>query len=500
MRYPITGALAATMLLAPGAAGAADDAEIAELKRMIQDMRSEYERRIDVLESRLERAERARAEPAQKQAAAGTGRGAVTSGNAFNPRISVILDGNYYADDMDGGAAEILTELDRPSHSHGGGHGHDGGGHVHGGDAEEGFNIRETEIVFSATVDPYFDASVYTAVSDDGDFELEEAWLQSRNLPAGFKLKAGKFFSGIGYANAQHPHQWDFTDQNLPYLNFFGGNLTATGLQATWLPELPVYTLLGLELAQGDDNDRFGAIANDEVLEEEAEELGDLGGAFAGVDEDAFDLDEEDNPRLLTAFLKVAPDLGYSHALQLGAFAAYNDQHQEIHGEAGDGDLHTLEGEAWLWGLDAVYKYDSPRAYGAGDVVLQGEYMREKKDLDLTFHQAFFPALPADPEREFTTDGFYLQGRYGIAPRWQAALRYDKLGMTNKAENSGSRLDDIDSSDRWTAALTWTPSEFSRFRLQWATADVVHEGMDEDLEYVYLQYVLSLGTHGAHKF
>ncbi len=41
----------------------------------------------------------------------------------------------------------------------------------------------------------------------------------------------------IGYANRQHPHQWDFVDQNLAYELVFGGHgLNDTGLQATWLP------------------------------------------------------------------------------------------------------------------------------------------------------------------------------------------------------------------------------------------------------------------------
>jgi hypothetical protein len=50
--------------------------------------------------------------------------------------------------------------------------------------------------------------------------------------------------------------------------------------------------------------------------------------------------------------------------------------------------------------------------------------------------------------------------------------------------------------------LTYRPSEFSLFRLQGATADIVtdEDGNSEDFGYVYLQYILSLGTHGAHRF
>ena len=43
---------------------------------------------------------------------------------------------------------------------------------------------------------------------------------------------------------------------------------------------------------------------------------------------------------------------------------------------------------------------------------------------------------------QFTEDGFYLQGLYGIAPRWQVGLRYDKVGLTNELESGGSLLRD----------------------------------------------------------
>ena len=220
--------------------------------------------------------------------------------------------------------------------------------------------------------------------------------------------------------------------------------------------------------------------------------------------------EQKDGPRLLTAFAKFAPDLGYDHALQIGLWGAWSDQHQELHGELAHAEepghqaeeehtpLHALDGDAWMWGLDAVYKYDSGRSYGAGDFKLQGEYLWQRKDLYLTYHQEN-PAL-VGAERKFTEDGFYLQGIYGIAPRWQLGLRYDKVGLTNKLESGGSLLNEWDPSDRWTAALTWTPTEYSRFRLQYSTADLSLDGQRQDLDYIYLQFLLSMGTHGAHKF
>jgi hypothetical protein len=200
------------------------------------------------------------------------------------------------------------------NHAHGG-HGHDHGGHAHGA-TEQGFNFRSAELTFSATVDPYFDASAYLAISSDGDVDLEEAWFQTRSLPAGLKVKGGKFLSDIGYANNQHPHQWDFVDQNLPYLNLFGDHgLQDTGMQVTWLPDWPVYTLFGVEALQG-DQEVFGALPDDDAVDEATLEASEV----AGDDVDLGLGREQHGPRLYTAFVKVAPELGYDHALQLGAW------------------------------------------------------------------------------------------------------------------------------------------------------------------------------------
>lgn len=406
--------------------------------------------------------------------------GSITSGNAFNPAISVILDGNYYGDDVDGQGYGLLGEVDGISHAHGHGeddHGHEEHSH---GEVNEGFNLREAEIAITSTVDNYFDAATYLALSSDGSVDVEEAWFQTRTLPAGLRLKGGKFFSGIGYLNEQHPHSWDFVDQNLAYRNLLGDHgLQDTGLQLTWMPDWPTYTQFGIEALQG-QQEKLGAL----VEEGEA-------------------LDEKDpGPRLFTAFAKVSPELGFDHALQIGGWAARAGQHQEEHGEAGPGaeePLHTLQGDASMFGLDMVYKYDNNSAYGQGDFKLQTEYLWQEKDLKLAHHETK-PEVVGQ-QRKFVEDGLYVQGLYGIAPRWQLGLRYDTVGLTeNKKQRSGTTLDEYGSSDRWTLAATWSPTEFSRLRLQYSQADLSIENESKDVGTWNLQWMMSLGSHGAHKF
>lgn len=491
-RSLLSVAVTATLAIPP-AAIAADSEDVAEIKRMIEQMKADYEQQIEALEQRLEAAEQkaettaVTAETTKPASTAATAEPepsatqAVTSGTAFNPQISVILDGNYYQDGVDGEGTEITANAFQPSsgfqpsHDHGEEE-HDHGGHSHGS-TEEGFNFREAEIVFSATVDPYFDATAMLAITDEGDVDLEEAWFQTRSLPYGLKLKGGKFLSDFGYINRQHPHEWDFVDQNLVYENLLGDHgLQDIGVQLTWLPDLPVYTLLGVELLQG-DQERFGAFVDDE---EEREET--------GLD------DHDDGPRLGVVFAKVAPDLGYDHALQLGVSYAHHRQHQVIH-EHDDGFENGLEGDADLWGVDVVYKYEGRGAYGHRDFKLQSEYLRAIKDLEVE------GGNPDEigSKREFTTDGLYAQALYGLFPRWQMGLRYDLFGLTNEVSNG--RNESFGSSDRWTANLTWTPTEYSRLRLQYAYNDILTEpDNQEKFSTVWLQFLMSLGTHGAHRF
>jgi hypothetical protein len=145
--------------------------------------------------------------------------------------------------------------------------------------------------------------------------------------------------------------------------------------------------------------------------------------------------------------------------------------------------------------VDLVYKYDGPGEAGYHDFKLQSEYLREIQSMTAG------NALPQAAGSNFTitTDGLYAQAIYGIWPRWQLGLRYDVLGLTNQVR--GTTDANLGSSDRWTAELSWDLSEFSRLRLQYAKNDILAEaGERERFDAFYLQFIMSMGTHGAHQF
>jgi len=396
--------------------------------------------------------------------------GQVSSGQAFNPAISVIPDIAYYGDDQRGQGLDIVAGADGFAHqgdpeatSHG--HGH--------GALDRGFNLREMELALSGSADPYFDVWATVAVGED-TIEAEEIYVQTRSLLPGLQLRVGRFFSGVGHVNRQHPHQWDFVDQALPYRAIFGGNLGDVGLQVTWLPSLPFYTLLGVEALQG-DNELF---ANQE--HEHHPEL----------------FDDTPGPRLFTGFLKVAPEVGYSHTLQGGVSFGRSRSHQEAVEGAGAVVAEGLAGTAWFAGTDWVWRYDSPRPFGQRDLTVQVEYLYRRKTLALVASEG--AAVAAGAPQVSSQDGLYAQGVYGIGPRWTVAGRVDVIGLTNRFEGPGAVLD-FGASTRYSAAVTLNPTEFSRLRLQY-TAARVWRGERVGVNQLHIQFQMSLGAHGAHRF
>jgi hypothetical protein len=82
-------------------------------------------------------------------------------------------------------------------------------------------------------------------------------------------------------------------------------------------------------------------------------------------------------------------------------------------------------------------------------------------------------------------------------PRWRAGYRYDRLDSGTARFGANPIPAEDYRPYRHTVMLDYSPSEFSRFRLQLAQ-DRSMQGVTDDQ--VILQYVHSLGAHGAHRF
>ena len=385
---------------------------------------------------------------------------------SLNPDISVIVDTFYHNDDSEEGIHHVLEEMVGFGHSHGDDDHH----HSH---LEDGLNLRHVELHLSGDVDPYFRAWAIGALSEDSA-ELEEAVIQTTCLPGGLQVQAGKFFSNFGRINAQHSHEWDFVDQPLVFQLTLGDHgLNEKGVQLSWLAPTPFHLLVGGEAMHGENEQMFHHL-DDEQLPREA------------------------GPRLWVAWAKCAPNLPDPHGLQLGISAA-RGVHQEAHdGDADGANDHWLDGHSTFWGVDMVYKYDSPQPYGQGDLVVQGEYIFREKDLSVAQHDLNAALVGCD--RIDRQDGYYVHATYGFLPRWRAGMRWEQVGLTNQSRYPDGSSSDFADSHRLTGMLDFTPSEFSRLRVQIGRGTFELDDGDESVWQIFVQWTISLGTHGAHTF
>lgn len=366
----------------------------------------------------------------------------------LNPAISLILDTFYYHSSL---SEEELEHREipgyRPLH---GDHGH---GHSHGS-IEKGFNLRSAELYLFAPVDPYFNLYATIPFTEDG-VELEVAYFVTTSLPAGLQVKGGKFKSGFGRFNAFHPHAWNFVDAPLPYTAFLGDHgLLEKGVQVTYLPELPFYTLLGVEVLQGENEILYGA-------------------------------DAKSGPHAYTGFAKASIDFGENSTILLGgSITGGKTKTESIEHET------EFSGDSTLYGAELTYKWKPSRHKS---FMLQSEYLLRNQCGDLEDLEA-----STLESLKRTQDGMYIQGLYQIG-RWRVGARYDVLDVfTDDFKLDGEKIDFGDKPYRLTGSLEFNPTEFSRLRLQYNYDQSARDGKTNNE--VFLQVILGIGAHGAHPF
>jgi hypothetical protein len=398
-------------------------------------------------------------EPDAAQSAPDVASPARSAATAFNPAMSAILGGNYAYLSQDPADYRIAGFVPAGEEI---------------GPGERSFNLGESEVTLSANIDPYFSGSVTFAMTAEDELEVEEAFFRTLALPSGLTLKGGRFFSGFGYLNEFHAHAWDFVDQPLVYQAFFGGQRAQDGIQLKLLAPTDFFLELGAESGNGD--------------------------AFPGTRRSA------NGANGATLFAHVGADLGDSVSWRAGASwldLRTEDRAYEDVDALGDAIENAFTGTSRTWIADATLKWTRPGDPLRRSLKLQGEYMRRKEEGELAF-DVDGVAL-ADRYRS-DQDGWYVQGVYQFHPRWRAGARYDSLdsGIPDIDLVASGVLSPEDfaslapaSPSRTSLMLEWNPSEFSRLRAQIAWDDARDAATDEQF---FLQYIHSLGVHGAHKF
>jgi hypothetical protein len=121
-----------------------------------------------------------------------------------------------------------------------------------------GFNFNYAEFGMHSEVGPYFDADAIFHLHPD-EFEIEEAYITTKKLPANMQLKAGLFRSGFGRINAIHHHAQAFVAQPLVYEAMLGvEGLKDAGIALNWVAPSNNYLMAGVEVLQGSNELSFG--------------------------------------------------------------------------------------------------------------------------------------------------------------------------------------------------------------------------------------------------
>jgi len=333
------------------------------------------------------------------------------------------------------------------------------------GQRDQGLGLGHSDVSARGPLGSGLEAQATLAAhSHDGrvEAELEELWLQTRTLPLGLQLRAGRFASQIGYLNEQHPHADDFVERPLLYRAFLGGHWFDDGLRLNWTAPTDTYLRLGLEVFRG------------RQLVQEAVRSPAVGAVVVSG--------------------KTGGDIGRSHGWQLGAGYLHNRREAVVEEEGGAGAGHdhdhhhdhahgaSFSGRG-MWLVDLAWKWAPEGNNRIRQLKLVAEYARVD-----------------EPNRHARARDFHQAATLGLVWRfrqdWEVGARTDWLQVRVP---HGDHFHDGRLREH-AVMVAWKPTHTQALRLQF-TAQRDAEGLEGPARRsVQLQYVLGIGAHGAHAF
>ena len=369
-----------------------------------------------------------------------------------NPAISAVLDGYY-------------QNAERPM-----------------AERVEGFGLGHTELALSANIDDMFYGKLTSVIEvHDGETEvgLEEAFIQTLGMPYGFSMRGGRFLSDVGYLNNQHVHTDAFSDRPAAYRAFLGSHYFDDGVRLDYVAPTDLYWTMGIEAFKGDS-----MRAEDEHGEREFKNVG-----------------------VYTAYTKLGGDIGVSSSWMLGLSYLRNEngrltaheEHEEAVVAEEEHDHDHSHGVNYTgentYIADFVYKWAPQGNYKYQHLTLSGEYFRvsdyaplEEHDHDLVDDH--------DTSKPDAHTGWYLSSVYQFSPNWSAGVRYGQVDthLLHDEHFDAQKLKETE------VSLAWHHSHFSTVRLQYTNQQGTNfDGITDD-NVITLQYVMTLGAHGAHQF
>lgn len=330
------------------------------------------------------------------------------------------------------------------------------------GARDRGLQLGHSDLTASGPLGRHFTAQLTGVLAThEGrlERELEEAWVETRTLPVGLTLRAGRFASQIGRLNEQHPHADDFVERPLLYRAFLGGHWNDDGVRLNLTLPTETYWRVGAEAFRGRRLVAESASGNGAV------------GAWTLATQLGGDIGREHSWQAGLAYLRSQRIA----VVEEHAEGEEEHEHEHDHGAA-YGGRHT-------WLADATWKW----APGGNNRAQQ---------LRVTLEAARVSGINA-----FATDG-QRHSAWGVGavwrfnPSWEVGGRYDRLRVNAPHDDHfhPGRLAEA------ALMVAWKPVHAQTLRLQ-----LTRQGRAQDIEgvsrqTVQLQYILAFGAHGAHAF
>lgn len=319
---------------------------------------------------------------------------------------------------------------------------------------QNGFNLQQLEMSLSKSVDPYFRFDANIVFAQFG-VEVEEAYATTMSMPWGLQARAGQMLTRFGRLNPTHPHAWAFVDQPFFLGEVFGGEGNrGLGAELSWLTPLPWYV-------------EVVASATEATGESTARSFGGGGDVVVEGPQDF------QNTLAVKQFFELSDDW----SLAWGVSAANGP------------NLAGRDTRTDVWGSDVFLKWRPIATAAATPMELQVQ------------------AEGLVRRRQVAADVLTDWGGYGYVfwrffQRWGTAARFEHGSATYDGDLEP--VDDplgepgVGSRQRWSANVTYWPTEFSRLRLQGSRATTYPA--DDPVWAAFLALEVVVGSHGAHTF
>ena len=336
------------------------------------------------------------------------------------------------------------------------------------GQRDKGLRLGHSDLTVFGPMGPHLEAQGTAALHSHDrkvEAEVEEAWVQTRTLPAGLQLRAGRFASQIGYLNEQHPHADDFVERPLLYRAFLGGHWNDDGVRLNWVAPTPFYLRLGAEAFRGK------RLVDEGVAERP------LGAAVFSA--------------------RLGGDLNASHSWQAGLSLLRNRREAAVHeegGEAGGEGAGHDHGHGHSHAHGAAF---SGRRMWVGEVAWKWapEGNNSRQQVRIAYERAQVRGLNRFAVRGDKHVADYLSVVWRFAPAWEVGGRIDALSVRIPHDDHfhSGKLREA------SVMLAYKPTHAQTLRVQ-ATRQRNRAGFDTAGNALQLQYILSFGAHAAHSF